>query len=47
MSECCGGVKLGQRIPDFDLTTYEPTKGEFGTFSAPDLGTPCRRRCRR
>ena len=33
MSECCSGVKLGQRVPDFELTTYEPTKGEFGKFS--------------
>ena len=33
MSECCGGLRLGQRVPDFELTTYEPTKGEFGKFS--------------
>jgi peroxiredoxin (alkyl hydroperoxide reductase subunit C) len=33
MSECCSGVKLGQRVPDFELTTYEPVKGEFGKFS--------------
>ena len=33
MSECGSGVKLGQRVPDFEFTTYEPTKGEFGKFS--------------
>ena len=47
MSECCSGVKLGQRVPDFELTTYEPTKGEFRKFSAPDIRTPCPRSCRR
>ena len=26
-------VKLGQEVPDFDLTTYEPSKGDFGKFS--------------
>jgi len=33
MSECCGAMRLGQKVPDFELTTYEPTKGEFGKFS--------------
>lgn len=26
-------VRLGQRVPDFTLTTYDPTKEEFGSFS--------------
>ena len=26
-------VKLGQKVPDFEMTTYEPTKGEFGKFA--------------
>jgi peroxiredoxin (alkyl hydroperoxide reductase subunit C) len=26
-------LKLGQRVPDFELETYEPAKGDFGTFS--------------
>ena len=30
MSEACCGLKLGQKVPDFELTTYEPTKGDFG-----------------
>ena len=32
MSEACCGLKLGQKVPDFELTTYEPTKGDFGKF---------------
>ena len=27
------GLKLGQRVPDFKLTTFEPTKKGFGEFS--------------
>jgi hypothetical protein len=30
------GLKLGQRVPDFELTTYEPAKGDFGKFSLKD-----------
>jgi len=26
-------VKLGQKVPDFEMVTYEPTKGDFGKFS--------------
>jgi peroxiredoxin (alkyl hydroperoxide reductase subunit C) len=26
-------VKLGQKVPDFEMATYEPTKGDFGKFS--------------
>ncbi len=26
-------VKLGRRAPDFELATYEPANGDFGTFS--------------
>lgn len=33
MSEAGCIVKLGEKVPDFELTTYEPTKGEFGKFS--------------
>ena len=33
MSESTGPLKLGQKVPDFSLETYEPTKGDFGTFS--------------
>ena len=26
-------LRLGQRVPDFEFETYEPAKGDFGTFS--------------
>lgn len=29
---CCG-LKVGQKVPDFKITTFEPTKGDFGEFS--------------
>jgi len=29
-------VKLGQKVPDFEMVTYEPTKGDFGKFSMRD-----------
>jgi peroxiredoxin (alkyl hydroperoxide reductase subunit C) len=32
MSDATAGVKLGQKVPDFQLTTYEPSKEEFGKF---------------
>lgn len=36
MSETAGSLKLGQRVPDVELETYEPTKGEFGKFHLQD-----------
>jgi peroxiredoxin (alkyl hydroperoxide reductase subunit C) len=30
------GLKLGQKVPDFEFKTYEPTRGEFGTFRLRD-----------
>jgi len=29
----CSCLQLGQRVPDFDLETYEPVTGDFGRFS--------------
>ena len=28
-----GGLKLGQVVPDLELETFEPSKGDFGKFS--------------
>ena len=28
-----GGIRLGDAVPDFEMPTYEPTKGDFGSFS--------------
>jgi len=33
MSEAICGLKLGQKVPDFQLTTYDPVKEDFGTFN--------------
>jgi hypothetical protein len=24
------GLKLGQKVPDFEMTTYDPVAGDFG-----------------
>lgn len=29
-------VKLGQKVPDFELATFNPSTRKFGTFSLPD-----------
>ena len=36
MSDSTTGLKLGQIVPDFELTTFDPTKGDFGKFSLKD-----------
>jgi peroxiredoxin (alkyl hydroperoxide reductase subunit C) len=33
MPETLASAKLGQVVPDFELETYEPAKGDFGKFS--------------
>ena len=33
MSDTPMGLKLGQTVPDFDLTTFDPVRGDFGKFS--------------
>ncbi len=37
MSEECCGLRIGQRVPDFKLETFEPTKGDFGEISLESL----------
>jgi alkyl hydroperoxide reductase subunit AhpC len=36
MLETGSTVKIGQKVPNFELTTFEPTKGDFGKFSLPE-----------
>jgi len=36
MSEAAGGLKLGTRVPDFELETYDPVKDDFGKFRLQD-----------
>ncbi len=31
--EVCCGLRVGQSVPDFEMDTYEPEKGDFGKFS--------------
>ncbi len=33
MADAATGVKLGQQVPDFTLTTYDPVKDDFGSVS--------------
>lgn len=33
MEECCCGLSVGKTVPDFTIDTFEPAKGDFGTFS--------------
>lgn len=30
------GIRLGAIVPEFDLPTFEPSRGDFGTFSMKD-----------
>ena len=31
------GLKVGQSVPDFELSTYDPVKEDFGTASLESL----------
>jgi len=33
MSNSCCGVRVGKRVPDFKMETFEPTKADFGEMS--------------
>ena len=33
MTEIGSGLRLGQKVPDFELPTYDPRADDFGTFS--------------
>lgn len=33
MSNACGGLSVGDIVPDFRLETFEPEKGDFGEVS--------------
>lgn len=33
MSDVCPPLQVGADVPDFQLTTYEPSKGNFGEVS--------------
>ncbi|MBS1114466.1 MAG: alkyl hydroperoxide reductase/Thiol specific antioxidant/Mal allergen [Nitrospirae bacterium] len=33
MSEHCCGIQIGEKVPDFKMETYEPSKGDFAEVS--------------
>ena len=35
-NSCCG-VHVGQKIPDFEMQTFEPAQGQFGKFKLSEL----------
>jgi NADH-dependent peroxiredoxin subunit C len=37
MSETPAGLKVGQKVPPFEIETYDPTIGDFGTISLDKL----------
>ena len=36
MSDASTGLKLGQKVPDFELEIYDPVKDDFGKFRLQD-----------
>lgn len=30
---CCGGLQVGQEVPEFEMETYDPGRGDFGKIS--------------
>ena len=36
MDTCCCGVSIGKAVPDFKIDTFDPLKGDFGSFSLAD-----------
>ena len=37
MSELSAGLQVGQKVPPFEIETYEPARGDFGTISLDKL----------
>ena len=35
METICCGLRVGQKVPEFKITTFEPSKGRFGEFAFP------------
>ena len=36
MSDVLAGVRLGQKIPNFELEIYDPVRNDFGKFRSQD-----------
>jgi peroxiredoxin (alkyl hydroperoxide reductase subunit C) len=37
MSDGVMGLQVGQKVPSFEIETYDPIKGDFGTISLDTL----------
>jgi alkyl hydroperoxide reductase subunit AhpC len=37
MSELCGNLHVGDKVPDFELDMYDPVKKDFGKISLKKL----------
>ena len=37
MTDAGGGLRIGQKVPSFEIDIYDPTKEDFGTISLDDL----------
>jgi peroxiredoxin (alkyl hydroperoxide reductase subunit C) len=37
MTETIGSLKIGQPVPDFELTTYDPVAKDFGQVKLAEL----------
>lgn len=37
MSEHCCGIQIGEKVPDFKMETFEPSKGDFAEVSLETL----------
>ncbi len=33
MTEAVLGLRIGQKVPSFEIETYDPLKGDFGSIS--------------
>jgi NADH-dependent peroxiredoxin subunit C len=36
MAEATPSLKLGAKVPEFEIETYEPSKGDFASFRMQD-----------
>jgi alkyl hydroperoxide reductase subunit AhpC len=37
MTDAVTGLKVGQKVPSFEIETYDPTREDFGTISLDKL----------
>ena len=37
MTEVVGGLRVGHKVPSFEIDTYDPTKEDFGSIGLDNL----------